>query len=63
MKIEQDKFGGKVYEYTAEIVSSLNGWGDRRYVDLEFAKKEIKKIKKIIIKLEEHISEIEKVVE
>ena len=63
MKIEQDKFGGKIYEYTSEIISSLNGWGDRRYVDLEFAKKEIKKIKKIIKKLEEHIAEIEKVVE
>lgn len=60
MKIEQDKYGGKIYIYTDEIVSRLNKWGANRFVNLDVAKKDIKKIKQTIKKLEEHIAEIEK---
>jgi hypothetical protein len=60
MKINQDKYDGKIFNYTDEIVSMLNKWGSDLYVDLNIAKKDIKKIKQTIKKLEEHIAEIEK---
>ena len=60
MKIEQDKFGGKIFIYTDEIILLLNKWGSNRFVDLDVAKKDIKKIKQTIKKLEKHIAEIEK---
>ena len=60
MKINQDKYGGKIFIYIDEIVSSLNKWNADLFVDLDVAKKDIKKIKQTIKKLEEHILEIEK---
>ena len=60
MKINQDKYGGKIFIYTNEIVSSLNKWNSDLDVDLDVVKKDIKKIKQTIKKLEEHIAEIEK---
>ena len=60
MKINQDKYDGKIFIYTNKIVSLLNNWSSDLFVDLDIAKKDIKKIKQLIKNLEEHIAEIEK---